>query len=106
MVLKAAPLPFGNMLGLDPLYSSCFVNHRFFPHVPGQTSMLTVPHYYPSSLQFTASGGSVPLVTVSCCSLYGLSFFCCAEAVKSALIFSLGGIFLYIDVDLVCPWRK
>lgn len=105
MVLKAAPLPFGNMLGLDRLYSSCFVYHRFFPHVPGQTNMLTVPHYYPSSLQFTASGESVPLVTVSC-SLYGLSFFCCAEAVKSALSFSLGGIALYIDVDLVCLWRK
>lgn len=91
-----APLPFAGDLRQDPLCSSCSFKPSFklffFSCAPGQMNPLMVPLYSLSSLQWQRRGWDSLTVSLAQRSLCGLSIFCCAEAVRSALHSSSGGI--------------
>lgn len=105
--VPAVSLPFGRVLGLDPLYSSCpFKLRLFFLYLRADESVHSpLLLSLPTAVYRGGSGDSLlPCLRLSCHSVCGRSFFCCAEVVQS--VGSSGGIALCIGADLSCPWRR
>jgi len=107
--VPAAPLPFGRVLGLDLLYSSCSLKPRLFFSVPqGREICSSVPQFLPTTVHSSKGGGSLHYhvsLSFAVCSLCGLFMFCCVEAVQSALS-SSEGIAISIGVDVGCLWWR
>ena len=99
--VSAVLLPSGRVLGLiliGLLIVACFLCSRAM-------SMLTVPQYCSSPVQFAVSGERDFLHYNVSTSLAVLCVLSCTEAVRSDLS-SSGGTALLLAIDLVCLWRK